>query len=164
MTGCLLLCVSTPQQANVRKDFVEKLKKQFPDYGLTYSIGGQISFDVVSPLLRLSLSERCQRWANPQPVMPSLYSSLKAGTRPTAFAMSRARASKRSTSLVTRPTKAATTTRSTRTRAPSGTLSRRQRTPCAFSRSSSSTRLRALDDRRREGSRWWHLSAPQQQQ
>lgn len=25
---------------------VEVLKKQFPDYGLTYSIGGQISFDV----------------------------------------------------------------------------------------------------------------------
>ena len=25
---------------------VEALKKEFPDYGLTYSIGGQISFDV----------------------------------------------------------------------------------------------------------------------
>jgi len=26
---------------------VEALKKEFADYGLTYSIGGQISFDVL---------------------------------------------------------------------------------------------------------------------
>lgn len=32
--------------ANVRRDFVAVLKKEFPDYGLTYSIGGQISFDI----------------------------------------------------------------------------------------------------------------------
>lgn len=31
---------------NIRRDFVAALKKEFPDYGLTYSIGGQISFDV----------------------------------------------------------------------------------------------------------------------
>ena len=31
---------------NIRKNFVEALKKEFPDLGLTYSIGGQISFDV----------------------------------------------------------------------------------------------------------------------
>ncbi|GAB1195337.1 hypothetical protein APSETT444_004595 [Aspergillus pseudonomiae] len=31
---------------NIRKDFVEALKTEFPDYGLSYSIGGQISFDV----------------------------------------------------------------------------------------------------------------------
>ncbi|KAK4048853.1 Phosphomannomutase 1 [Microbotryomycetes sp. JL221] len=30
----------------VRAAFVEQLKKEFADYGLTYSIGGQISFDV----------------------------------------------------------------------------------------------------------------------
>jgi phosphomannomutase len=30
----------------VRAAMVEALKKEFPDYGLTYSIGGQISFDV----------------------------------------------------------------------------------------------------------------------
>ncbi|KAI9229052.1 MAG: phosphomannomutase [Piptocephalis tieghemiana] len=30
----------------VRKTFVEKLKEAFPDIGLTFSIGGQISFDV----------------------------------------------------------------------------------------------------------------------
>lgn len=30
----------------VRKELVEKLKAKFADYGLTYSIGGQISFDV----------------------------------------------------------------------------------------------------------------------
>lgn len=31
---------------NVRRDFVDKLKEKFASYGLTYSIGGQISFDV----------------------------------------------------------------------------------------------------------------------
>ncbi|KKY29147.1 putative phosphomannomutase [Phaeomoniella chlamydospora] len=30
----------------IREQFVEALKKEFPDYGLTFSIGGQISFDV----------------------------------------------------------------------------------------------------------------------
>jgi len=30
----------------IRKTFVENLKKRFPNYPLTYSIGGQISFDV----------------------------------------------------------------------------------------------------------------------
>ena len=30
----------------IREKFVAALKKEFPDYGLTYSIGGQISFDV----------------------------------------------------------------------------------------------------------------------
>jgi phosphomannomutase len=30
----------------IRPAFIEALKKQFPDYGLTYSIGGKISFDV----------------------------------------------------------------------------------------------------------------------
>lgn len=31
---------------NVRKTFVEKLKQEFAEFDLTYSIGGQISFDV----------------------------------------------------------------------------------------------------------------------
>ena len=31
---------------NIRHDFVLALQKKFPDFGLTYSIGGQISFDV----------------------------------------------------------------------------------------------------------------------
>jgi len=30
----------------VRATFVDKLKKEFADYNLTYSVGGQISFDV----------------------------------------------------------------------------------------------------------------------
>ncbi|KAK2738276.1 Phosphomannomutase [Myotisia sp. PD_48] len=34
------------KEHNIRKTLVETLKKEFPDYGLTYSIGGQISFDV----------------------------------------------------------------------------------------------------------------------
>ena len=31
---------------NIRRDFVAALREKFPDFGLTYSIGGQISFDV----------------------------------------------------------------------------------------------------------------------
>jgi phosphomannomutase len=31
---------------NIRAQMVEALKREFPDYSLTYSIGGQISFDV----------------------------------------------------------------------------------------------------------------------
>ncbi|OJD27332.1 hypothetical protein ACJ73_01284 [Blastomyces percursus] len=31
---------------NIRKNLVESLRKEFADYGLTFSIGGQISFDV----------------------------------------------------------------------------------------------------------------------
>lgn len=34
------------QQAGVRAKFVEVLREKFSDYGLTFSIGGQISFDV----------------------------------------------------------------------------------------------------------------------
>ncbi|WFD42672.1 phosphomannomutase [Malassezia psittaci] len=34
------------REHHIRRDFVNVLKKEFPDYGLTYSIGGQISFDV----------------------------------------------------------------------------------------------------------------------
>lgn len=33
-------------QHGIRRKFVQDLKSAFPDYGLTYSIGGQISFDV----------------------------------------------------------------------------------------------------------------------
>lgn len=34
------------QTSQIRSKFVEKLRTEFADYGLTYSIGGQISFDV----------------------------------------------------------------------------------------------------------------------
>lgn len=34
------------KEANVRSKFVSVLKEKFAEYGLTYSIGGQISFDV----------------------------------------------------------------------------------------------------------------------
>nr|VWP00395.1 Uncharacterized protein [Ganoderma boninense] len=34
------------KQRGIRAAFVTALKEKFPDYGLTYSIGGQISFDV----------------------------------------------------------------------------------------------------------------------
>ena len=34
------------KEHNIRRDFVEVLKKEFTDYGLKLSVGGQISFDV----------------------------------------------------------------------------------------------------------------------
>jgi phosphomannomutase len=34
------------KQHNIRTQFVETLKQKFSDFGLTFSIGGQISFDV----------------------------------------------------------------------------------------------------------------------
>ncbi|KAG8691607.1 Phosphomannomutase [Ceratobasidium sp. 423] len=34
------------KEHGIRKKFVATLKEKFPDYGLTFSIGGQISFDV----------------------------------------------------------------------------------------------------------------------
>jgi len=34
------------KKAGMRAKFVETLQKEFAEYGLTYSIGGQISFDV----------------------------------------------------------------------------------------------------------------------
>lgn len=34
------------QKAKVRETFIAVLKQKFPDYGLTYSIGGKISFDI----------------------------------------------------------------------------------------------------------------------
>lgn len=57
LTLLLLLCQSSrikernefeafDKVANVRPEFVAALKREFPDYGLTFSIGGQISFDV----------------------------------------------------------------------------------------------------------------------
>lgn len=33
------------KQHHIRRDFVKALQEKFPDFGLTYSIGGQISFD-----------------------------------------------------------------------------------------------------------------------
>jgi len=34
------------KEHHIREKFIEEIKKEFPDSGLTYSIGGQISFDV----------------------------------------------------------------------------------------------------------------------
>lgn len=34
------------KKAGVRPAFIKALKEKFPDYGLTFAIGGQISFDV----------------------------------------------------------------------------------------------------------------------
>ena len=35
------------KEHHIRETMVEVLKKEFPDYGFVYLIGGQISFDVV---------------------------------------------------------------------------------------------------------------------
>lgn len=45
--GVLDLTISSSQIHNIRSTMVDALKKEFADYGLTYSIGGQISFDVL---------------------------------------------------------------------------------------------------------------------
>ena len=42
----VLLSQRAIQIHGLRAAFVKALKENFPDYGLTYSIGGQISFDV----------------------------------------------------------------------------------------------------------------------
>lgn len=36
----------TTQKTGIRAAFIKALKAKFPDYGLTYSVGGKISFDV----------------------------------------------------------------------------------------------------------------------
>ena len=74
---------------------VAKLKEEFADYNLTYSIGGQISFDLF-------------------PTGWDKTYCLSTWPRPTLT---------RSTSLATRPSRAATTSRSSRRRAPSATRS-----------------------------------------
>ena len=89
---------------HIREKFVDALRKEFPDFGLTYSIGGQIS----------------------------LTSSQLVGIRPTACATSRMTASRRFTSSVTRPSRAVTTGRFTLTREPLVTPSRTQLTPSEF--------------------------------
>ncbi len=38
--------IQSHQEHGLREKFVKVLREKFPDYGLTYSIGGQISFDV----------------------------------------------------------------------------------------------------------------------
>ncbi len=44
-----------------RKKFVEVLRKEFADYNLTYSIGGQISFDVFPQVRLISLIQHTAR-------------------------------------------------------------------------------------------------------
>lgn len=39
-------CIFYLQEHNIRGPFVEALQKEFAHLSLTYSIGGQISFDV----------------------------------------------------------------------------------------------------------------------
>lgn len=50
MTRQVAASLSSPsdlvQIHKVRSTFVEALKKEFPSFGLTYAIGGQISFDI----------------------------------------------------------------------------------------------------------------------
>ena len=46
ISGLLLIDYTLYQKAGVRAAFVKVLQEKFADYGLTFSIGGQISFDV----------------------------------------------------------------------------------------------------------------------
>jgi phosphomannomutase len=46
---------------HVRKAFVDALRREFADYNLTFSIGGQISFDVFPAVRYRPELERLQR-------------------------------------------------------------------------------------------------------
>ena len=100
----------------IREKFVQAMREQFPDLGLTY-----VEWDTLRKRLeiRLANSSTATRSADKSP----LTSSRPAGTRPTACSTSRPRSrslassTARSTSSATRLTRAATTTRFSRTRA-----------------------------------------------
>jgi phosphomannomutase len=104
----------------VRDTMVRVLSARFDGFGLKYSIGGQISFDVF-PIVRARASRpparRAPRGAllTPTPT-PCPAPPRRAGIRPFASATSSSSASTKSTSLATRPSPAATTTRSSRRR------------------------------------------------
>lgn len=100
---------------NVRKTFVEALKKEFADYNLTFSIGGQVRFS------RLNLRLQHPTYdAEHQPPLANMCDcmylctyayrsrstcSRRAGTRPLRCASSTRRTTTRSTSSATRPTR-----------------------------------------------------------
>ena len=121
------------KEHGVRATMVRVLQERFASFGLKYSIGGQISFDVF-PLVRL-FRARAPVPLNPPPPSatprglpppPSPFSPQRsrtrtrtrarpmrrAGTRRTACATWRARPSRRCTFLGTRPSRAAMTMRS----------------------------------------------------
>ena len=124
---------ATPRLAQVRETMVAKLKQEFADYKLTYSIGGQISFDLfpqgwdktyclrylpeadfdgAAPAPAATPPPPRPRRRCPPPAVPAAQPST--GRQPHA---------QRSTFLATRPSWAATTTRSSSTRARSATPS-----------------------------------------
>ena len=135
-------CHATPRQ--VRETMVAKLREEFADYELTYSIGGQISFDVfpqgwdktfcLKYLPEADFDGAAAATPPPHRHRPSpLPLPLRRRPPPAVPAARRARHSRehpppthaqRSTSLATRPSWAATTTRSSSTRARSVTPSR----------------------------------------
>jgi len=101
---------------NVRKIFVEVLKKKFADFSLTFSIGGQISFDVRcsaigTPTCSYFSLFSCI-WLNPlmlhiflflrRDLSCDLRCFLAVGTRPSACSLLR-RNFQRSTFLATKP-------------------------------------------------------------
>ena len=53
-----------------RKKFVEVLREKFGHLGLTYSIGGQISFDVFPQVSVISHSSGCDKRADVCPAAP----------------------------------------------------------------------------------------------
>ena len=123
---------ATPRLAQVRETMVAKLKEEFADYQLTYSIGGQISFDLFPQgwdktyCLRY-LPEADFDGAAATPPPPPRHRARRRGPPPAVRAAQpstgRQPHAQRSTFLATRPSWAATTTRSTSTRARSATPS-----------------------------------------
>ena len=123
---------ATPRLAQVRETMVAKLKEEFADYQLTYSIGGQISFDLFPQgwdktyCLRY-LPEADFDGAAATPPPPPRHRARRRGPPPAVPAAQpstgRQPHAQRSTFLATRPSWAATTTRSTSTRARSATPS-----------------------------------------
>ena len=125
----------------VRAAMIAALQAEFPDYGLKYSIGGQISFDVF-PVVRgsgggggggggrlLNRAAFCLTHAH--------HARRRAGTRPFRCATSSPRALTRSTFLATRRTRAATTMRSSPRPRSRATASRAPRTRSASAASCS---------------------------
>ena len=112
---------------NIRKKFVDVLRKKFADYGLTFSIGGQISFDVFPHGWDKTY---CLQFIESEGFEEIHFFGDKTSPVRSIYVSTRMR--------LTMSCREATTTRSFQTRAPSDTQSRTQSTRHAFSRSCSS--------------------------
>jgi hypothetical protein len=132
---------------NIRKTFVEKLKQEFADMNLTFSVGGQISFDVFPAGWDKTF---CLRYIDPKDYDEVHFFGDKTHQVRSALGWRRVDWRRKRLSCG-HGCRAATTTRSSRTSARSATPSRAQRTRSRSSTSSSrETRVtRATDARDR---------------